>query len=138
MLVRPPGNCPTCPCVQTALISGAYEEGIMCISLLFHVCVGAECKKKKQPPLPHTHTFVAVEDEPLSLAKKIETAEIFVWKQNIYSESQGVLLVSFVNLPPHILVASWSFPFMSTLKACSPLSGPFLYLCIWTIQLHNS
>jgi hypothetical protein len=62
--------------------------------------------KQKQPPLPHTLTFVTVEDNPLLGAKKIETAEIFVWKQKICSESQCVLLVSFVNLPPHILVAS--------------------------------
>jgi hypothetical protein len=55
MLVRPPGNCPTCPCVPTALISGAYEERIMCTSLLFQVCVGAECKKKTDPTATHTH-----------------------------------------------------------------------------------
>lgn len=117
MLVRPPGNCPTCPCVQTALISRAYEERIMCTSLLFQVCVGAECKKNS----PHCHTHSLLLRWKMTHfwgQKKIETTEIFVWKQNICSESQCVLLVSFVNLPPHILVDSWSSPFLSTLKAC--------------------
>ena len=73
-------------------------------------------KKKTQPPL----TFVTVEDDPLLGTKKIETAEIFVWKQKICSESQCVLLVSFINLPPHILVDSWSSSFLSTSKDCPP------------------
>ena len=89
-----------------------------CAHPSFFKCVWGQNAKQKQPPLPHTLTFVTVEDNPLLGAKKIETAEIFVWKQKICSESQCVLLVSFVNLPPHILVASWSSPFLSTLKAC--------------------
>jgi hypothetical protein len=119
MLVRPPGNCPTCPCVPTALISGAYEERIMCISLLFQVCVGAECQKKPDPTATHTH-FCYGGRWPTFGGKKIETAEIFVRKQKICSESQCVLLVSFVNLPPHILVDSWSSPFLSTSKGSPP------------------
>jgi len=77
-------------------------------------------QKKTSPQLPHTLTFVTVEDDPLLGTKKIETAEIFVWKQKICSESQCVLLVSFINLPPHILVDSWSSSFLSTSKDCPP------------------
>ena len=85
------------------------------------VCRGRMQRKKPDPNATHTHfCYVTVEDDPLLGAKKIETAEIFVWKQKICSESQCVLLVSFVSLPPHILVDSLSSPFLSTSKACPP------------------
>ena len=89
-----------------------------CAHPSFFKCVWGQNAKK---PSPHCHTHSLLLRWKMTHfwgGGEIETAEIFVWKQNICSESQCVLLVSFVNLPPHILVDSWSSPFLSTLKAC--------------------
>ena len=139
MLVRPPGNCPTCPCVPTALISGAYEERIMCISLLFQVCVGAECQKNPDPTATHTHFLLLRWKMTHFWGQKNRNS----W--NICMEAENMQWITmcfacqFCKLTP--TYSSWllKLPLSVHIKRSPPpLSDPLLYLCLWTVQLQNS
>ena len=86
---------------------------------------------QKTVPATHTHT----------LLKRLKKTETWSWNFSMEAENVqwiNVLLVSFENLNPTLSSCLLKLPLFVHLKSLPPLSGPLLYLCIWTVKLQNS